>query len=111
MRDLTLSIDNNAYIRKPKNASVVLRLNLAILASIIFFGITYLFQINALSTKGYEIRQLETRLKQLELEHKNLEVQAGSLQSINRIQQESQKLNFVPATNITYIKEPDFALK
>ena len=111
MRDLTLTLTNTSYLRKPKSTSSVVRLNTAILAAIILFAGTYLFQVNSLSTKGYEIRQLELKLKQLEAEQKNLEVQAGSLQSINRIQQESQKLNFVPATNITYIKEADFALK
>ncbi len=111
MRDLTLALERTSYLRKPKSSTSVMNLNLAILAAIMLFGVTYLFQINSLSTKGYEIRQLEVKLKQLEAENKNLEIQTSSLQSINRIQQESQKLNFVPATNITYIKDADLAIK
>ena len=111
MRDLTLSIGQTEYIRKPKSPAKILRFNLILLIVITLIGLVYLLEINSLGTKGYQIRQLEVKLKQLEIEQKNLQVQASSLQSINRIEQEAVKLNFVPAGNVTYIKDQDFALK
>jgi len=75
------------------------------------FGFLYLFQINALGTRGYEIRQAEQKIKTLELENKHLQIQASNLTSITRIQEQAQTLNMVPATNVTYLKETDFALR
>jgi len=64
-----------------------------------------------MGTKGYEIRRLEQQVRQVESEQKNLQIKASDLQSIDRIQTNAQSLNFVPATNITYLKDSDFALK
>lgn len=111
MRDLTLAIKTSDYIRKPKSSTATLKINLALLVAIVLIGVSYLFQVNALGTKGYQIRQLEVKLDQLQAEQKNLKVQSSSLQSINRIEEEANKLNFVPAGNVTYIKDPNFALK
>lgn len=97
--------------RKKINKLSTYQTNLAILAAVIVFGVAYLIQINSLSTKGYEIRQLEQKIKNLETQHKHLEVQSSNLQSITRIQQEAAKLNFVPVGQTVFIKDSDFALK
>ena len=65
----------------------------------------------AMGTRGYEIRQLEEQVRTLQAEQKQLQLQSSDLQSINRIQTDAQKLNFVPSTNVTYLKDSDFALK
>ncbi|MGE5392865.1 MAG: hypothetical protein ACM3NH_03930 [Candidatus Saccharibacteria bacterium] len=111
MRDLTLAINSVITKKKTKNPSAVLKWNIAILVSILSFGALYLFQINSLGTKGYVIRNLEVKIKQLETENKHLEVQTSSLKSITRIEQEAESRNFVPASNVTYIKDAGFALK
>ena len=111
MRDLSLAIPQGATKRKTKSSVSAYRLNLAILTSIVLLGLTYLFVINSLGTKGYEIQKLDEQARALESQQKNLLMQASDLQSINRIQTEAQKLNFVPAANITYLKDSDFALK
>ncbi len=81
------------------------------LAMIMVLSVAYFVTVNSLGTKGYEISQLKAELKQLEARQKNLELQTSNLQSINRIQQEMQMLNFVPSQEVTYIKESDYALK
>jgi hypothetical protein len=112
MRDLTLAISQQTITRKKQaNPAGILRWNLAILASIMILGLTYLFQINTLGTKGYSIKSLEQKIKQLELDHKQLEVQSSGLKSITRIQQEAQNRNFVPASGVNYIQDGEFALK
>ena len=112
MRDLTLAINQQTIVRKKQaNPAGTLRWNLAILASILILGLTYLFQINTLGTRGYNIKNLEQQIKQLELEHKQLEVQSSGLKSITRIQQEAQSRNFVPTSGVNYIQDGDFALR
>ena len=111
MRDLTLSIPTELAKKKTKTSASTYRLNLAILTSSIILGLVYLFVVNSLGTKGYEIKKLDQQVQQLETNQKNLQLQASDLQSINRIQTEAQKLNFIPNSNITYLKASDFALK
>lgn len=112
MRDLTLAINQASVVRKKQsNPANVLRWNLAILTSILVLGLTYLFQINSLGTKGYQINNLEKQIKQLEIDYKQLEVQSSGLKSITRIQQEAISRNFVPATGVNYVSDNDFALR
>jgi cell division protein FtsL len=96
---------------KSRSSSSVFYLNLAIVFVIAILGLVYVFTLNALSTKGYAIRQAEQQINQLEIQYKNLELQVSNLQSINRIKQEASLLNFVPASDVTYINVSDFALK
>jgi cell division protein FtsL len=111
MSYLTLGIPAG-FTKKRKGDSVSAKfLNLTILAAIIFFGLLYLFEINTLGTKGYQIRSLQEQIRVVQEDQKNLQMQASALQSIDRIQQQAQALNFVPATNVTYLKASDFALR
>jgi len=111
MRDLTLTIPSGIANRKTKNSVSVKTWNLSILSAIIVFGLVYFFAVTAMATKGYEIKKLETRLVQLEQDQKNLQVEASNLQSIDLIQMQAQKLDFVPSTGVTYLKNSDYALK
>jgi len=111
MRDLTLTI-SSAFEKKRSSSSISHRaVNLVILVLIVVSGFAYLFIVNTIGTKGYEIRKLETQLKQLETEQKQLQIQSSDSQSINKIQLDAAKLNFTPATNVTYLKDSDFAFK
>jgi cell division protein FtsL len=83
----------------------------ALLALITALGFIYLFQVNSLGTRGYEIRQLEQKIKALEAENKVLQIESSSLSSITRIQQQAELLNMVPASGVTYIRDGNYALK
>lgn len=85
--------------------------NYLLLAVLIFMGFGYLFIINSLGTKGYEIRKVEQRIANLEAQKNSLQLDASDLQSIDKIQSHAEKLNLVPSTNVTYIKDANFALK
>lgn len=111
MRDLTLAIPQGFGKRKTKTLDSTTQINLILLSLIVILGLTYLFVINSLSTKGYEIKKLQSQLNQLESEQKSLQVQASNLQSIDHIQQTAKLLNFVPATNVTYVNDSNYALK
>lgn len=111
MRDLSIAFPAGLLKKRTGNPVYTKVLNLSILAAIIFFGLLYLFGINATGTKGYQIRDLEQQVRITQEEQKNLQRQVSDLQSITRVQQLAQTLNFVPATGITYLKDSDFALK
>ncbi|MEJ0021980.1 MAG: hypothetical protein WDN47_05445 [Candidatus Doudnabacteria bacterium] len=111
MRDLTLAIPVGFTKKRTGNSVSNKILNLSILVATLCFGFIYLFEINAMGTKGYQIRSLEQQVRQVQEVQKNLQLQTSDLQSINRIQLLAQTLNFVPTTNVTYLKDSDFALK
>ncbi|MDP4001265.1 MAG: FtsL-like putative cell division protein [bacterium] len=111
MFNLTAVLPQILPKHKSKTSHSVFYLNLAILFFIVFLGLVYLIQLNSLSTKGYEIRQQETKINDLRTQYKHLEGQVSNLQSISRIKQEASKLNFVPASDVSYINNLDFALK
>jgi cell division protein FtsL len=112
MRDLSLTISQPAFTKRTKaELPSAMALNLAVIALIVLCGFLYLFQVNALGTRGYEIRQLEQKIKVLQADNKDLQIHSSSLSSITKIQQEATALNMVPASNVTYIKATDFAMK
>ena len=114
MRDLSLTLLAQPLFKKKSKSdspSTFLHLNIALVVLIVAFGFIYLFQINTLGTRGYEIRQLEQSIKVMQTENKALQIQSSTLSSITKIQQEAETLNMVPATEVTYLKENDFALK
>ncbi len=111
MRDLTMAISQAEPRKRANNPTNTLRWNTAIIVSILFLGLLYLFQVNALGTKGYMIGELETGLDELRAENKHLEVKTAELKSISRIQAEAQARSFVPIAGVNYITDGGVALK
>jgi cell division protein FtsL len=112
MRDLSLTLFGVFSRKESKSNSLsVIPINMAILALIVVFGFLYLFQINSLGTRGYEIRQLEQKIQVLQEDNKKLQITSSGLSSITRIQEQAENLRMVPANNVIYIKDADFALK
>ena len=111
MRDLTLSIPSGLTKKRFKGSVSTKILNLSILSAIVFLSLLYLFEVNSLGTQTYQIRKLEQQMRQVEEDQKNLQIQSSDLQSINHLQESVQTLNFVPSTNVIYLKDSDFAFK
>jgi len=88
-----------------------LKVNLAVLSMLSVLVLVYIFAANAMATTGFEIKRLSMQLSDLEEQHKQLELQNSALQSVSTIKQETVKLNFVPATNITYVKDDNVAIR
>ena len=70
---------------------------------VVVFGLLYLVEINSISTKGYDINDLEKNVRLLERENEKLEVEIASFSSMNSIQTRLQGMNFVPADDIKYV--------
>lgn len=96
---------------KSKIKISIVQLNLALAAALLILGAAYLYSINSLSTRGYEIRQLEQQLNRLEQQQQHLEMQGAGLQSIARLQQAAEQLDLVPVGSTAVVKDADFALK
>jgi energy-coupling factor transporter transmembrane protein EcfT len=109
MRDL--SHINSEPTKKSYKLTHTYSLNLGLLISTGILVITYIFIANNLATMNLSIRKLNSQIADLEATHKQLDLQNSSLQSMASIQQVSQQLNFVPVTNVSYIKSDNFALK
>lgn len=67
-------------------------------------GLVYLFQINSMTTKGYNIKDLEDRAADLREQNKKLQLQITDLRSTERINQELQRLNMVEVARVEYLQ-------
>jgi len=80
-----------------------------IFSFLVIFGVLYVFQANSLSTKGYEIKQLEQQQAELLESLKRLELEAAELKSIESIETEMKTLNMVPVPGVNYMRDRDYA--
>ena len=81
----------------PKSVMVLLFL------MIFAFGSFYLYQVNDLATKGYEIRDIENEIKKLKADNEKNKIQEVELKSMHNIEKAAQNLNLVSLKNSTYI--------
>jgi len=67
-------------------------------------GAVYLYQVNDLATKGYEIKEIENKIQTLEKESKKMKIKEVELRSMYNIEKSTQELNLINPENITYIE-------
>lgn len=66
---------------------------------IFFGGAFYLYQVNDIAAKGYEIRELENKIQDLSKESKKMEIKEVELKSMYNIEKASEDLNLVNSGN------------
>lgn len=71
---------------------------------LIFAGGLYIFQINAISTRGYQIHTLEQEVAGLGEDVQKLASEAASYQSMASIQKRLSSLQMLPAGSVSYFK-------
>lgn len=102
-------IENSA---KGNSKITFMALMAVLIASILISGAFYLYQVNDLATKGYEIRDIENRIQNLDKENKKMQIKEVELRSMYNIEKSSQELNLVNPANITYLEmESSVAMK
>lgn len=69
-------------------------------------GIVYLYQVNSLATKGFEIKEIENKIQEAEKEYKQLQIKEIELRSMNNIEKATEDLNLVNSADITYLEMP-----
>lgn len=70
---------------------------------LILLGGFYLFETNDLAIKGFEIKNLEKKSKELGQDNKNLELKITELQSLSNIEELKKELNMIKGGQAEYI--------
>ena len=78
-------------------------INLALITCVICFGTAYFLQINNISSKGYQMRDLEKAITVLEEENNDLALEIINLQSLATIQEKAAGLDLVRVDNVEYL--------
>jgi hypothetical protein len=87
------------------NTKIVFLSLVSVLVLMVFVsGAFYLYQVNDLATKGYEIRDMENRIQTLEKESKKMQIKEVELRSMYNIEKSTQELNLVSPQSITYVE-------
>lgn len=67
------------------------------------FGTGYLVQVNAASSKGYEIRTLERRISELKEEADRVELKVAQEQSVQAVEAKVRGMGMVPTPKLDYL--------
>lgn len=87
-------------------------LSFLLVALICATSVFYIFEVNNLATKGYEIKNFETQLDKLKKENEQLNIRAAELKSMYNIEEKTKDLNMVAPKDISYLNLPgDVAMK
>jgi len=87
-----------------RGRSGLARLSFLIFIAVAVSGAAYLYQVNDLATKGYEMREVETKIAKLEKESKSMQIKEVELRSMYNLERATKDLDLVTAQNITYIE-------
>jgi cell division protein FtsL len=74
----------------------------ALFAFVVVFGVMYVFQTNTLSTKGFEISELEQNIRTLQQETQKMDAKIASYRSMQSIQSRLQGMDLVAVDTVTY---------
>lgn len=105
--EVTRRISLQAWI-----ANHVVALNIVSLVIVALLVMSYIIQVNASISQGYQIRELEDQLDELSLMNQNLELETRKSQSLEHVAKSVKMLGFVKAEMPSYISgaEPSFAM-
>jgi cell division protein FtsB len=83
-----------------------------VLISIVCLGalVIYLAQINSLSTKGFEMRELQKQITMLQAENEKLELQMLDMQALSSLVERARSLQLVASSDVRYISGANTAL-
>lgn len=67
-------------------------------------GGSYLYEINSLVTKGYEIREAENKIGELVRDNRQLKIREVELRSMYAIEKSMKDFNLVSPSNVSYVE-------
>ncbi|MCX6743842.1 MAG: hypothetical protein NT116_06470 [Candidatus Parcubacteria bacterium] len=99
LKERLVDIENNPnYQNKNRN-------KLVIMGVLVFCcGMIYLWQINGLATRGYQIKELEEKAAELKDTNQKLQIQITQLRSTSRLEEKVAQLNMVEVSRIEYLQ-------
>jgi len=97
-----LSVGDDKFSGSTQVSSVSLTFAFIVVA--VICGAAYLFQVNSIATKSFEVRELENKIHELSKENKKMEIREVELRSMYNIEKASKELNLVNSKDVTYIE-------
>ncbi|PIR73740.1 MAG: hypothetical protein COU40_00870 [Candidatus Moranbacteria bacterium CG10_big_fil_rev_8_21_14_0_10_35_21] len=67
-------------------------------------GAVYLYQVNDISTKGFEVREVENKIQDLKKENKKMQIEEVELRSLENIEKAKEELNLVNPVSVSYLE-------
>lgn len=112
-KTLTLSHSNSFGFRERKKTTKNqplkigrVTLNFLLVVLICVLGVFYIFEVNNLATKGYEIRELEKKVQDLKDKNEKLKIREAELRSIYNIESKMEELNMTVPKDVSYFTLP-----
>ncbi len=96
--------------RRVAKMSEGLWVSLMVVASLLCVG-NYIYQVNKVSTKGFELRTLEKRVERLNEVVTDLENKSIQIQAVSTLGDRVAKLGYVPITQVEYLGTKGVAVK
>jgi cell division protein FtsL len=93
-----------AIKNQPKVGRVTLSFFLVVLVCAL--GVFYIFEVNNMATKGYEIDKLEKQLNDLQKNNDRLQIEAAELKSMYKIEEKTKDLNMIAPKDVSYMNLP-----
>lgn len=79
-------------------------MNVLTLGAVLAIALAYVVQINAAAAKGYQIRELETHIRELSLTNQTLELDLQQAQSLENVTRAVKMLGMVPSETPRYVQ-------
>lgn len=99
--NLPFPIVNNFSLKPRFNLKFLTIISFILVISLFCF---YIFQINGLTSKNYQIKKFQDKIKELSVENENLEIQLTKLNSLASIENLVSNFNFEKVDKIHYIQ-------
>jgi cell division protein FtsB len=97
---------------KTQNNNGFINIKLMAGALLIMAGILYIYSINSAAVKGYQMRQIENQISDLQKQNDKLKIQEAELKSLYHVEEATKDLNMAQTTNVSYVEQTSpFALK
>jgi cell division protein FtsL len=75
----------------------------ALIAAIVLLAGLFIWQVNAASTAGFTMRELEQKEESLTMELKRLDMEVAELRSVESVASRVKMLGLVDAGSVTYV--------
>lgn len=90
-------------VRTGNTQSFVTLINTSVLLTVLLFGVLYLQQVNALSTKGFAIKSIEKKIAYQKKENEKVQLRVIEAQSLGSLQKRIEGLKLVRSDRVNYI--------
>lgn len=84
-------------------SAYIWQINIATFSALILLSFIYIFQVNSTASKGYTMRELETRIQELTVTNQQIETEVNEAQSLNRISRVVKMIGMVKAEAPVYV--------